>query len=155
MTDGGGPYLFDVGVIALAHAGTPVSDGALAYVKDAIAGEVDAVVPYPALFGAHVVLTNYYGFSNEEASALMTNLADAGRIHWYDSVPKSVVRDAFDVAATLNIDAWDGYYAQVALEEGVQTIVTLDEDFTAVEGVETDVVLSTEEFSTLNDHIER
>lgn len=36
MSDG--PYLFDVGVTALAHAGTPVSEGALSYVRKAITG---------------------------------------------------------------------------------------------------------------------
>lgn len=40
-----GPYLFDVGVVALAHAGTPVSETALSYVTDAIKGTIDAVVP--------------------------------------------------------------------------------------------------------------
>ena len=34
-----GPYLFDVGVIALAHTDAPVRDAALSYVRRAIAGE--------------------------------------------------------------------------------------------------------------------
>ena len=52
-----GPYLFDVGVIALAHTDAPVRDAALSYVRRAMAGEIEAVVPYPALVGAHTVLT--------------------------------------------------------------------------------------------------
>ena len=54
-----GPYLFDVGVVALAHAETPVSESALSYVRDAITGEIDAIVPHSALFRTHIVLTYY------------------------------------------------------------------------------------------------
>ncbi|GAA0456226.1 hypothetical protein MUK72_13905 [Halococcus dombrowskii] len=73
MSDAGGPYLFDVGVIALAHTEAPVRDAALSYVRDAIAGDIEAVVPYPALFGAHTVLTTYYGRSNAAAARLLRN----------------------------------------------------------------------------------
>ena len=33
MSDADGPYLFDVGVIALAHSTAPVRDSALSYVR--------------------------------------------------------------------------------------------------------------------------
>lgn len=153
MSDGDGPYLFDVGVIALAHADTPVSDTPLSYVQQGIAGEIDAIVPYPVLFGAHVVLSNYYGFSIDEAARLMQNFMDAKRIHWYDEMPESIVRDGFSRSSELNIDGWDGYYAQVAIDEGATTILTVDDDFDRIDGVSTDVVLSSEEFSILNDFL--
>jgi len=148
-----GPYLFDVGVVALAHAGTPVSEPALDHLRAAISGEIDAVVPYAALVGAHHVLTSFYGFSNERASRLMSNLMDATRIHWYDGLPERVVRSGFDIASDLNVDGWDGYYAQVALEEGVETILTLDDDFERVESLETEVILTREEFERLNEFL--
>lgn len=154
MSDAGGPYLFDVGVIALAHTEAPVRDAALSYVRDAIAGDIDAVVPYSALFGAHTVLTTYYGRSNAEASRLLENFADAKRIDWYDRTPEDVVRGAFDLAGTANVDAWDGYYAQVAIEEGVNTVVTLDDDFEGFDAFATDVILSSEEFAELNEFLE-
>lgn len=151
MSDG--PYLFDVGVIALAHAGTPVSESALSYLRDAIAGTIEGVVPYAALVGAHHVLSSYYGFSNERASQLMRNVMDAKRIRWYDEMPERLVRSGFSLAGDLNIDGWDGYYAEVALDEGIGTILTLDDDFESVDGVTTDVILSPEEFATLNDFL--
>lgn len=64
MSDTDGPYPFDV-------------------------GEIDAVVPYPAVIGAHNVLTAYYGRSNAEASRLLQNFLDAERIHWYDEITKT------------------------------------------------------------------
>ncbi|MEY7850476.1 hypothetical protein AB7C87_14910 [Natrarchaeobius sp. A-rgal3] len=150
MSDTSDPYLFDVGVIALAHTETPVRDGALSYVRDAIAGEIDAVVPYPALFGAHTVLTTYYGKSNADASRLLQNFADAKRIHWYDRMPADVVRGGFSRSSEANVDGWDGYYAQVAIDEGVNTVLTIDDDFERFEEFDTEVILSHDEFSELN-----
>jgi hypothetical protein len=92
MSDFDGPYLFDVGVIALAHTTAPVRDAALSYVQAAITGDIDAIVPYPAVLGAHTVLTTYYGHSNDDASRLLQNFMDAKRINWYDEMPEAVVR---------------------------------------------------------------
>jgi len=148
-----GPYLFDVGVTALAHAGTPVSETPLSYVREAIQGSIDAVVPYASLVGAHHVLSSVYGFSNDEAARLMQRFMDAKRVHWYAGTPEGVIRNGFERSASLNIDGWDGYYAQVAIEEGVETILTLDDDFDQIDGVTAEVVLSSEEFATLNDYL--
>ena len=154
MSDGGGPYLFDVGVIALAHTTAPVRDSALSYVRDAIAGDIDAVVPYPALFGAHTVLTTYYGRSNADASRLLQNFMDAKRIHWYDALPKDVVWDGFSQASEANVGGWDGYYAQVAIEEEVNTVLTIDDDFERFDAFDTEVILSSSEFTELNRFLE-
>jgi hypothetical protein len=64
MSKAGGPYLFDVVVIPLAHTEPPVRDAALSHVRAAITGEIEAGVPYPAVIGAHTVLRTYYGHSN-------------------------------------------------------------------------------------------
>lgn len=78
---------------------------------------------------------------------------DARRIHWYDEMPEDVVRSGFSLSGALNIEGWDGYYAEVARSEGVDTILTLDDDFDAVEAVTAEVVLSPEEFATLNEYL--
>lgn len=153
MSDAGGPYLFDVGVIALAHTAAPVRDAALSYVRAAIAGDIDAIVPYAALFEAHTVLTTHYGRSNAEASRLLQNFMDAKRIQWYQ-MPEEIVRGGFDAARTANVDGWDGYYAQVAIDEGVNTVVTIDDDFERFDAFATDVILSPDEFTELNRFLE-
>jgi len=150
MSDSDGPYLFDVGVIALAHTDAPVRDAALSYVRDAITGEIDAVVPYPALFGAHTVLTTYYGYSNTDASRLLQNFMDAKRIQWYDGMTKTVVRNGLSQASELNIGGWDGYYTQVAIEEGVNTVLTIDDDFERCDMFDTEIILSPDEYTELN-----
>lgn len=154
MSNAGEPYLFDVGVIALAHTEAPGHETALSYVRDAITGTIDAVVPYPALFGAHAVLTTYYGRSNPEASRLLLNFMDAKRIHWYDRMPEAVVRGGFTHARTANLDGWDGFYAQVAMDEGVNTVLTIDDDFDSFGAFATDVILSPDEFRELNTFLE-
>lgn len=153
MSDAGGPYLFDVGVVALAHTDAPVRDVALSYVRDAITGEIDAVVPYPVVLGAHTVLTTYYGRSNADASQLLSNFMDAKRIHWYDEMTSEVVRGALSQARETNVGSWDGYYAQVALEEGVNTVLTIDDDFERFDAFETEIILSASEFRELNQYL--
>lgn len=154
MSDRRGPYLFDVGVIALAHTEAPVRDAALSYVRRAISGDIDAVVPYPAVFGAHTVLTTYYGRSNADASRLLQNFMDAKRIHWYDTMPEVVVRDGLSQASRMNVDGWEGYYAQVAIEEGVNTMLTIDNDFDRFDAFDTEIILSPSEFRELNTFLE-
>jgi predicted nucleic acid-binding protein len=66
---------------------------------------------------------------------------------------RDVVSDGFSLATDLNIGGWDGYYAQVAIKAGVETILTIDDDFERVDGIETDVVLSSAEFAELNDYL--
>ena len=150
MSDADGPYLFDVGVIALAHTEAPVRGAALSYVREAIAGDIDAVVPYPALFGAHTVLTTYYGRSNADASRLLQNFMESKRIHWYDGMSRDVVRGGFSQASDANVDGWDGYYAQVAIDEGVNTVLTIDHDLERFDEFATEVILSPDEFAILD-----
>jgi len=150
MSDAGGPYLFDVGVISRAHTDAPVRDVALSYVQAAISGDINAVVPYPAVIEAHNVLTTYYGRSNADASRLLQNFMDAKRIHWYDGMREDVVRDGLSQASDANVGGWDGYYAHVAMSEGVNTVLTIDDDFERFDAFDTEVILSPDEFSQLN-----
>ena len=151
MSDG--PYLFDVGVIALAHSQAPVADAALSYIRQAVAGEINVVVPTTAVIGAHNVLTTHYDISNRRASELMQNFTSAQRIDWYGDLSHEVVSAGFSLAAEHNIDGWDGYYATVARETGVGTLLTIDDDFDSIPEFETTIILSPEQFATLNDYL--
>jgi predicted nucleic acid-binding protein len=153
MDSSDGSYLFDVGVIALAHTDAPVRDTALDYVKAGISGEIDAVVPYPAVIGAHHVLTAYYGHTNEAASRLLQNFLDATRIHWYDGVPRDIVRDGLSLAGDVDVGGWDGYYAAVATAEDVNTVLTIDDDFERFDAFDTEVILSPEQYRELNAYL--
>lgn len=150
----GGPYLFDVSLIALAHAKTPVSESALQYVRRAVTGKIDAVVPHSALIGAQHTLRGVYRFSNDDASRLMIQFRDARRIHWYEGIPEKILRDGLDIAGAENVDGWDGYYGAVAQDQGIKTILTLDSDFERVDGVTCEVVLDSEQFEELNEYID-
>lgn len=81
------------------------------------------------------------------------NFAESKRLYWYDQIPIDIVREGLACSAELNIDGWDGYYAQVAIEEGVQTILTTDDDFERVDGVSAKIILSDDEFARLNDYL--
>ena len=47
-------------------------------------------------------------------------------------------------------NGWDGYYAHVAIDEGVNTVLTIDDDFEQFDTFDTEVILSPDEFSDLN-----
>jgi predicted nucleic acid-binding protein len=155
MDNAAGPYRFDVGVIALAHTDAPVRDATLDDIRAGITGEIDAVVPYPVVLGAHSVLTTYCGRSNAEASRLLGNFSNAGRIRWRDEASRELVRGGLKLARTVGVDGWDGYYAAVARTEGVSTVVTIDDDFERFDAFDTEVVLSSEQLRGLNRYLER
>jgi len=146
-------YMFDVGVTALAHSDAPVREAGLSYIRSAITGEIDAVVPYASVLGAHNALTTYYGFSNERASRLMRNFLQAQQIDWTAGLSKQRLDTALEAAADSNVDGWDAYYATVALEQNVEAVLTLDDDFERFSGVDTEVILSADQFATLNDYL--
>lgn len=147
------PVLFDVGVVALAHSGMPMSGTALEYVRAAVSGDLDAVIPYTVLFGAHHVLRAYYDFSQNEATYVLTNLLDARHIHWYTGPTKAECRDGLALAGEHNIDGWDGYYAHVAQDAGASTVIGIDDDFERVEGLTVEIPLTDAERTHLHDYL--
>ena len=66
---------------------------------------------------------------------------------------QDVVREGFARASGANVDGWDGYYAQVAIAEGVNTVLTLDEDFDRFDAFDTEVILSPEQYRELNEFL--
>jgi len=153
MSEDARRVVFDVGVIALAHSGTPMSGTALEYVRDAIRGDLDAVVPYQALFGAHHVLHRNYEFSRSEATYVLTNLLDARQIDWYAGPDERDTRQGLATAGDHNIEGWDGYYAHVAHATDATTVVGLDDDFERVEGLNVETPLTDEERAALHEYL--
>lgn len=149
------PVLFDVGVVALAHSGTPMSGTALEYVHAAIRSEIDAVVPYTVLFGAHHILRLDYGFSRAEATYVLTNFLDARRVNWYTGPTGTDSRKGLALAGEHNIDGWDGYYAHVAQVTGASTVVGLDDDFARIEELDVEIPLTDAERTRLHDYLAR
>jgi predicted nucleic acid-binding protein len=66
---------------------------------------------------------------------------------------EEVIRGGLAQARDANVGGWDGYYAQVAIEEGVNTVLTLDDDFTRFDAFETEIILSPAEFAELNQYL--
>jgi len=147
------PVLFDVGVVALAHSGTPMCDTSLGYVRDAIQGELDAVVPYQVMVGAHHILNRDYGFSRAEATYVLTNFLDAEQIHWYPGFTESDTRQGLTLAREHNIEGWDGFYAHVALTTGATTVITLDDDFERVDDLSVEIPLSEDEREQFHEYL--
>ena len=147
------PVAFDVGVVALAHSGTPMSGTALEYVRDAIRGDLDAVVPYQTLFGAHHVLDRDYRFARAEATRVLTNFLGARRVHWYAGPDGSDTQHGLDLAGERNVEGWDGFYARVARATGATTVVTFDDDFERFDGLSVEIPLTEEEREALHEYL--
>ena len=147
------PVLFDVGVVALAHSGAPMSGTALEYVRDAVRGDLDAVVPYQALFGAHHILNRDYHFSREDATYVLTNFLGARQVHWYAGPDGSDTQHGLDLAGEHNIEGWDGFYAHVARSTDATTVVTLDDDFERVDSLSIEVPLTDNERERLHEYL--
>jgi predicted nucleic acid-binding protein len=147
------PVLFDVGVVALAHSRTPMCGTALEYVRNAIHGDLDAVVPYQALFGAHHILNRDYGLSRSEATHILENFLSARQVHWYAGPNGADTQQGLDLAGEHNIEGWDGYYAHVAQTTGATTVVTLDDDFERVENLSVEIPLNENEREQLHEYL--
>ena len=63
---------------------------------------------------------------------------------------ENVVRGGFSYASDANIGGWDGYYTQVAIDTGVNTVLTIDTGFEQFDAFDTEVILSLAEFAELN-----
>lgn len=146
-------YVFDVGVIALSHADTPVSEPAFDYLKSAINGEITGIIPNTAILGAHHVLRNNYHIQNKVASDLLRNLQTARSLEWYKTVSFESITAALKTSGGANIEAWDAFYAKVAKETEADLILTLDDDFERVD-VNYEVILEESEFEELLEFME-
>ena len=147
------PVLFDVGAVALAHSGTPMSGTALKYVRDAVHGDLDAVVPYQALFGAHHILNRDYHFSREDATYVLTNFLGSRQVSWYAGPNGSDTQHGLHIAGGHNIEGWDGFYAHVARSTDATTLVTLDDDFERVNDLSIEIPLTDDEGEQLDEYL--
>lgn len=67
---------------------------------------------------------------------------------------QSAVHGGLDRASVLGVEGWDGYYAEVAVREGVKAVVTLDTDFDRFDGVHAEVLLSPSDHERLTEYLE-
>jgi|APHM01.1.fsa_nt_gi hypothetical protein len=78
----------------------------------------------------------------------------AKRIYRYDKLREDVVVSGLSQASEANVSGWDRYYAQVAIDEGANTVVTIDDDFNRFDAFTTEVILSPDGFTELSRFLE-
>lgn len=146
------PYLFEVGALALAFTDTPVSEYYLDYVRDAIQGEIEGIIPNSALIGTYHILRSVYNYSKEDAENVVSNITRSSRISWYGKIMLPQTKESLAVARRNSIDGWDGYYVEIARETGA-TILTIDDDFDDIPGVDSEILLDKDDFEALNNYL--
>jgi len=118
--------VIDVGILAVGLSRNPATDYCLEVIEDAVRGRIRALIPYTVVFGAHYILTRFYGVKSKEANDLLRNLLLSQRISWYWHIGKNSVENSFENTEKYDVDAWDGYILHLMEVNQIRIIYTLD-----------------------------
>lgn len=118
--------VIDVGVLAVGLSKNPATACCLEVVEDAVRGRIRALIPYTVVFGAHYILTRFYGVISSEASGLLRNLLASKRIIWCGDIDKDSVEKSLENTEKYDLDAWDGYILHLMEANQIRMIYTLD-----------------------------
>jgi predicted nucleic acid-binding protein len=118
--------VIDVGILAVGLSENPATNYCLELVEDAVKGRIRALIPYTVIFGAHYILSRFYGVMPKEANALLLNLLSSKRVVWYGRIDKNNVEKSLENTEKYNLDAWDGYILQLMEANQIRIIYTLD-----------------------------
>jgi predicted nucleic acid-binding protein len=118
--------LIDVGILAVGLSRNPATDYCLELIEDAVKGRIRALIPYTVVFGAHYILTRFYGVSPKEAGSLLRNLLSSKMIVWHGRIDKDDADKSFENTENYDLDAWDGYILHLMEVNQIRIIYTLD-----------------------------
>jgi len=118
--------VIDVGILAVGLSKNPATDYCLELIEDAVKGRIRALIPYTVVFGAHCILTRFYGVMPKEANDLLRNLLSSKRVVWYGHINKDNVEKSLENTEKYNLDAWDGYILYLMEANQIRIIYTLD-----------------------------
>jgi len=128
--------VIDVGVLAVGLSRNPATEPCLEVIEDAVRGRIRALIPYTVVFGAHYILTRFYGVQPREANDLLRNLLSSTKIVWHGTIRRSNVEGSLENTDAYGLDAWDGYILNLMEENKIRMIYTLDmEDFGSINGI--------------------
>jgi len=116
----------DVGILAVGLSKNPATDYCLELIEDAVRGRIRVLIPYTVVFGAHYILTRFYGVSPKEAGGLLRSLLSSKRIVWHGRIDKDDVEKSFENTENHDLDAWDGYVLRLMEANQIRIIYTLD-----------------------------
>jgi len=118
--------VIDVGILAVGLSKNPATDYCLELIEDAVRGRIQALIPYTVVFGAHYILTRFYGVIPKNANDLLRNLLSSKRIVWYGHIDKDDVEKSLENTEKYDFDAWDGYILYLMEANQIRIIYTLD-----------------------------
>jgi len=118
--------VIDVGILAVGLSKNPATDQCLEVIEDAVKGRIRALIPYTVVFGAHYILTRFYGVMPKETNELLRNLLSSKRVVWYGHIDKDLVKKSMENTEKYNLDAWDGYILHLMEQNQIRIIYTLD-----------------------------
>ncbi len=147
-----GPLVYEVGPLTLAFTETPVSERFLEYVRKAVYGEVEAIIPNAAMIGAYHNLRRVYNFRRGDAANIVTNLTESKRIQWYSKISTSNLNEGLKHAHECSIEGWDGYFVDLTIDTG-GTLLTIDTGIEELDRVASINPMDEEDYSRLNEYL--
>ena len=118
--------VMDVGILAVGLSRNPATNYCLEAIEDAVKGRIRVLIPYTVIFGAHYILTRFYGVEPKEANSLLRNLLLSRRIVWYGHIDRNGMEKSFENTEKYDLDAWDGYILHLMEASQIKIIYTLD-----------------------------
>mgnify|MGYP001154438091 CR=1 FL=1 len=118
--------VIDVGILAVGLSRNPATHHCLEVIEDAVKGRIRALIPYTVVFGAHYILTRFYGIEPKDVNGILQNLLLSQRINWYGHIDKNIVEKSFENTEKYDLDAWDGYILHLMEANQIRIIYTLD-----------------------------
>jgi len=147
--------VIDVGILAVGLSENPATDYCLEVIEDAVRGRIRVLIPYTVVFGAHYILTRFYGVISREANELLRNLLSSKRIVWHGHIDKGNVEKSLENTERYNLDAWDGYILYLMEANQIRIIYTLDvEHFGKINGIKAVNPIPDEKMSELRSFLE-
>jgi len=127
--------IVDVGLVVIAHFENPAKTYAVEFLKKVLSREIKAIIPITCFIGAYHIMTNYLRVPRLSAKKALVHTLMTRSPALYEDISIDDAIDAIDIAATYNIESWDGYLVALARNLGTKIIFSIDKKLSRVEEI--------------------
>ncbi len=125
----------DVSIIVPVCFDNPLKKYVAEFLEEVLALRKKAIIPVTAVLGAYHIATRYLKAPRRAVKKILVGMLEVESPAFYPQVPLTLAVEALDVAATYNIESWDGYLIALAQNLRAKIIYTLDKELEKVKEV--------------------
>jgi len=127
--------LVDVSVVVPACFDNPLKEYSIKFLGEILALRRRAAIPVTAILGAYHIATRYLRAPRRAVKKVLVGMLETRSPALYPQVSPLLAAEALDIAATYNVESWDGYLIALAQSLRAKTIYTLDKELGKVREV--------------------